>query len=82
MASFSQKIKSEYYGGNIYVSIEGIALEQFIDSYQKTSSSTFHSCKRHAEFHSFLSDNSKHYEYTTVTHIKSIIELLWSNYHM
>ena len=30
VASFSHQIQSEYYGGNIYVSIEGIALEHFI----------------------------------------------------
>ena len=29
VASFSHQIKPEYYGGNRYVSIEGIALEHF-----------------------------------------------------
>ena len=29
VASFTQQIQSEYYDGNIYVSIEGIALEHF-----------------------------------------------------
>ena len=29
VASFANQIKSEYYGGNRYVSIEGIALEHF-----------------------------------------------------
>ena len=29
VARFSNQIQSEYYGGNIYVYIEGIALEQF-----------------------------------------------------
>ena len=51
-------------------------MENFIDSYKKTSSSTFHSCKRHAEFHYFLSDISKQYAATIDAHIKSIIELL------
>ena len=29
VASFSNQIQSEYYGGNIYVSIEGIAMGNF-----------------------------------------------------
>ena len=29
VASFSNQIQSEYYGGNRYVSIEGIVLEHF-----------------------------------------------------
>ena len=29
VASFTHQIQSEYYGGNISVSIEGIALEKF-----------------------------------------------------
>ena len=35
VASFANQIQSEYYGGNISVSIEGIALEHFntIDTY-------------------------------------------------
>ena len=35
VAIFAHQIKSEYYGGNIYVSIEGIKLEHFNTSYQE-----------------------------------------------
>ena len=58
VSSFAHKIKSEYYGGNISVSIEDISLEQFSDSDQETASSTSHTIKFNAVFHSFLSDNS------------------------
>ena len=30
VASFAHQIQSEYYGGNVYVSIDGISLEHFI----------------------------------------------------
>ena len=38
VASFSHQIKSEYYGGNISVTIEGVKLEHFSASDQGTSS--------------------------------------------
>ena len=47
VASFAQKIQSEYYGANIYVSIEGIDLEHFSATDQETSSYFFHSCTDH-----------------------------------
>ena len=34
MESFSNQTQYEYYGGNIYVCIEGIALDHFIDPQQ------------------------------------------------
>ena len=34
LASFSQKIQYEYYGGNRYVSIEGLVSEHFSETYQ------------------------------------------------
>ena len=36
VARFSHQIKSEYYGGNMSVSIECITLEQFSTTYQET----------------------------------------------
>ena len=59
VSSFAHQIKSEYYGGNRSVSIEGTNLEHFSATYQETSSYSLHSRTRHAAFHYFLSDNSK-----------------------
>ena len=56
VASFANQIKSKYYGGNRYVSIEGIVLEHFSAVPQKDINSTTPSCQCHAVFHSFLSD--------------------------
>ena len=42
VTSFANKIKSEYYGGNISVSIEGIALQHFSASLQKKSIQLHH----------------------------------------
>ena len=54
VASFPHKIKSEYYGGNISVSIEGIALEHFNALPQTEIKTSTKSCPRHAVFHYFL----------------------------
>ena len=53
VASFANQIQSEYYGGNISVSIEGIALEHFSASQQADINSSTLSRPRHAVFHSF-----------------------------
>ena len=53
VARFSNQIKSEYYGGNIYLSIEGIALENFSASTKVDIKSSTISRQRHAVFHSF-----------------------------
>ena len=37
VSSFDHQIKYEYYGGNMYISIYGIALEQFSTSQQPSS---------------------------------------------
>ena len=66
----------EYYVGNRSVSVEGVALEHFSDTFQETSPSYFYSITRHAVFHLFMSDNSKQYAYTTAAHIKQIINML------
>ena len=53
LASFANQVQSEYYGGNRYVSIEGIALEQFSAVPQKNINSTTPSRQCHAVFHYF-----------------------------
>ena len=76
VASLSHQIQSEYYIGNIYVSIEGYYLDHFSASYQETALSISHSCKHHAVFQSFLSDNIKQDAYATAAHSKRIMELI------
>ena len=76
VSSFANQIQSEYYGGNIYVSIEGIALEHFSAAPQADINSYTLSRPRHAVFHSFLSDNSKQDAATTTAHSKKLISLL------
>ena len=51
---FSNRIQSEYYGGNRSVSIEGIALENFIATSQTDINSSTIPRPRHAVFHSFF----------------------------
>ena len=70
VASFANQIQSEYYGGNISVSIEGIALEIFSAAPHADINSTTPSRPRHAVFHSFLSDDSKQDAATTTAHRK------------
>ena len=53
VARFSNQIQSEYYGGNISVSIEGISLEHFSALPKAYVHSTTQSLQRHAVFHSF-----------------------------
>ena len=53
VASFANKIKYEYYGGNRSVSIEGISLEHFSAASQADINSSTLSHPRHAVFHSF-----------------------------
>ena len=54
VASFSNQIQSEYYGGNRSVSIEGIALEHFSALPQTEIKLSTKICPRHALFHSFF----------------------------
>ena len=75
-ASFANQIQSEYYGGNISVSIEGIALEHFSVVSQTNINSTTPSRQCHAVFHSFWSDDSKQDAATTTAHINRFISLL------
>ena len=76
VASFYHEIKSEYYGGHRSVSIKGIVLEYFSALTQTEINSSKKSCPRHAEFHSFLSDDSKQYASTNTAHCKSFIKIL------
>ena len=52
------------------MSIEGIVLEHFSAAPQADINSTTPSRQRHAVFHYFLSDNSKHDAATTTAHGK------------
>ena len=70
VASFANQIQSECYGGNISVSIEGIALEHFCAAPQVDIHSSSFSRPRHAVFHSFLSDDSKQDAATTSAYSK------------
>ena len=76
VASVSHQIQSDYYGGNISVSIEGIASEHFHAPMHTETSGTTLARTRHDVFHSFFSDDIKEDSITTISHIKRIIELL------
>ena len=65
---FSNQIQSAYYGGNIFVSIEGIALEHFIASPHTEINLSTKQYPCHAVFHYFLSDDSKQYAATNTSH--------------
>ena len=73
VANFTNKIQSEYYGGNIDVSIKGIALENFSAAPKADIMSSTISRQRHAVFHSFLSDDSKQDAATTTAYSKRLI---------
>ena len=76
VASFSHQIQSEYYGGNKYVFIEGIALELFSATTEIETATTQYTHTRHAVFRYFLYYDSKKYAVTTTAHRKNIIELM------
>ena len=71
--SFPHQIQSEYYGGNISVSIEGIALKHFSALPQTEIKSSTKPCPLHAVFHNFLSDDSKQDAATNTAHSKRLI---------
>ena len=54
VASFEHQIQSKCYDGNIFVSIEGIELNDFIDTKHTLPLSATQSCTHHAVFHSFF----------------------------
>ena len=76
VASFYNQIQSEYYGGNVSVYIEGIALENFSELPQTEIKSSTKPCPLHAVFHSFLSDDSKQDDATNNAHSNRLIKLL------
>ena len=76
VASFPHQIKSEYYGRNIYVSIEGIGLENLSALPQTEIDSSTKPCPRHSVFHSFLSDDIKQDSIINTAQTKLFIELL------
>ena len=57
------------------MSIEVIALENFSALPKEDINSTTPSRQRHAVFHSYLSENSKHDAATTTAHSKRFISL-------
>ena len=73
VASFSNQIKSEYYGGNIFMYMEGIELDQLSPAEQLLLFSTSITWKGHAVFPSFLSDDSKQDSDTKSVHSKHTI---------
>ena len=75
VASFAHQIQSEYYGRNISVSIEGIALEHLSALQQTEINTSTKSCPRHAAFHSLLSDDRKQDSANTTARSKLLIEL-------
>ena len=54
VTSFANQTQPEYYGGNRYVSIEGIALKHFSAAPQADINSTSSSRPLHTVFHSFF----------------------------
>ena len=58
------------------MSIESIVLEHFSALPQTNINSTKPSRQRHAVFHSFLSDDSKHDYATTTAHTNRLISLI------
>ena len=76
IARLAHQIEYVYYGGNRYVSIEGIALEHFSSIDQETSSSYSHSRIWYALLRQFLYHHIKQDTFKTATHSKQIIELM------
>ena len=70
--SFAHQIQSEYYGGNISVSIEGIALENVSALPKSGINSPTKSFTLHAVFHYFFRMTKKKATITTA-HIKMFI---------
>ena len=65
---FYHQIKSEYYDGNIYVSIEDTTLEYLSDFKQPITLLASGNVSNHALLHSFFSDDRKEYSDNTAVH--------------
>ena len=76
VASFSHKIQSDYYGGNIYVSIERNTLEHFSALSKTGMNASTESFPLHTLFHFFFSDGSKQYATNITAHSKRFIVLI------
>ena len=76
VAIFAHQIQYEYYVGNQYVYIEGIATEHFSAPPQTKSSGTPKERTRHAVLHSFLSNDIKQDAATNTSYSKHIIQFL------
>ena len=70
---FFHKNQSEYYGGNILVSIEGIVLDHFSDPQQPSSLLASGNFSHHDVFYSFFYYDRKQDASTTAAHSKGII---------
>ena len=75
VAIFVHQMQYEYYSRNIFVSIEGIALENFSALPQTGIEVSTKSCTRHAVFNYYFPDYSKHDASNNTTHSKILIEL-------
>ena len=80
VASFPHKIKSDYHGGNLSLSIEGISLEHFSELSKSGINLFTKPCPHHAVFHSFLSGDIKQGASTTNVHSKHLIGMLIEKY--
>ena len=74
--SSSQQIQSKYYGGNMYVSIEGLALEHFNAPTQSNSVVSEKEVSHQTLFYSFLSDDNKQDDAINTAHSKHLLQLL------
>ena len=61
VSSFAQKIKSEYYGGNWSMYIEGITWDHFSAPEKIETETTPQAFTQHVVFHSLLYDDRKQY---------------------
>ena len=76
LASFVHQIKSKYYGGNQYVSIEVIVLDHLSATTYPETESALESRTLHSVLHSFLSDFSKQDADTIAVHKGLVIGFL------
>ena len=76
VSSFSHQIQSEYYGRNIYVSIEGISLEHFSASHHPIPLLASYHVSCQEVFNYLFSYDRKQDVSTTAEHSKRIIGLL------
>ena len=76
VASFAHEMQSEFYCGNISVSIDGIALEHFSTLPNSVINTSTKSCPHHAVFLYFLSDVIKQDYATTTANSNRLIQLI------